>query len=132
MRRHSSGTSRDRQASNGFRQPYTQPPPAMRQAKKAHLPPDQSPTKQVTDPDSTINFVHEKSTGNFFVMPRVWFATRLTKLDALFLQDLINRAESPKVRWSKDGQWFKCTTKFLNRNSVEWSKDEQHTRFRSL
>lgn len=83
------------------------------------------------DPGETIGskirfwIARARASGNHFTVFRPYYRV-MSKLDALFLGDLMNLAAM--THWT--GDWFKCTAAYLE--SVGWTVDEQRQRFESL
>ena len=79
-------------------------------------------------------FFQHLNGGNWFVFYRPLVRVTACKLDALFLQDLINIASMPgTVHKIIDGKsHFLCTTEFLERSGIGWTVKEQATRFAAL
>lgn len=74
-----------------------------------------------------------RSSKNYFSFFRPYFRI-MTRLDALFFQDLWNLFALPRIKTIKiDGKrYFLCTTKFLLHSASRWKIKEQKARFQSL
>lgn len=67
-----------------------------------------------------------KSAGSYFIFYRHYFKI-LTRLTALFLQDIANLADCDRViREDVDGEeYFLCTAEFLRNSASGWNSEEQ-------
>lgn len=74
-----------------------------------------------------------KNTSNYFTFFRLHYKI-MSRLDALFLQDLGNLLDSPKTKRKKfDGEVYRlCTSAFLENSAGEWTRREQEPRLASL
>ena len=83
---------------------------------------------------SASKFSQRFNGGNWFIFYRPLVHVTACKLDALFLQDLINIASMPGTVTKEidDKTYFLCTTEFLERSGIGWTVKEQKTRFAAL
>jgi len=92
-------------------------------------------TSPKTIPESVYlrHLQRSKNTLNYFTFFRPFFKI-LKRLDALFLQDLINLASIPStVTKTIDGEdYFLCTETFLKDSGSNWSSDEQNRHLASI
>jgi hypothetical protein len=75
-----------------------------------------------------------RDTSSFFIFSRNFCKIVPSRLDALFLQDLINLSSMDGVRKQTiDGkEFFLCTTSFLENGGMQWTEKEQRAHFLNL
>lgn len=71
------------------------------------------------------------STARFFVFRRD-FCLVMSKMEALFVQDLINLYDAADDSCVDEDGFFLCTTNFLENGNLPWSVDEQKRMFIAL
>ena len=74
------------------------------------------------------HIIRARSAGNYFYFDRSYAdIPGVSKLTALFLQDIYNIASMPNTAKKDIGgkEYFLCTSDFLERNGLKWSKEEQ-------
>ena len=87
----------------------------------------------MSDEKTTSMSAYEKhikkmeNNGDYFVFSKYYVKILNSKLTALFLQDIIDIADSPDViKTSVDGkEYFQATVKFLVNSKMEWKNREQ-------
>lgn len=94
---------------------------------------DRTSTRQVQpEPISAETYrrwlTRARGSGGYFTFDRAYYGIVKNKLDALFLQDLLNLATLRNTPY-EDGM-FLCTVEYLKRGS--WTVDEQRARLEAL
>lgn len=82
---------------------------------------------EITSDDVRRWLARAKAAGNYFLVFRPLFRI-MSKLDALFLQNLVNLQSMSKI--ADEAGWFQCTTRYLEQ--MGWSQKELKARLSSL
>jgi len=83
------------------------------------------------------HLLRAKQADSWFHFCRLYFKI-MKRLEALFLQDIINLAQlnKTKVEWIKEGEesrlFFLCTANYLKKSGSHWTDDEQRRHILSL
>lgn len=74
-----------------------------------------------------------RATSNYFTFFRL-YTKIMKKLEALFLQDIINISSLDKIihRTFDNKEYFMCTEEFLSNSSIGWSKKEQRNHLQTF
>ncbi len=91
-----------------------------------------SPKKNTIPLDTYLRHIERaRGAGNWFIFSRDYVTSgAMSKLQALFIQDLINLAAMKSTKKDADG-FFLCTKEYLD-SSLRWDADTQKDTLRAL